>query len=209
MIIELATALKVTKADSEFADMLNEVVEAVNSLIHISSSYRFISDFTLGEDSIRIENHTFACGQKVANALADSRCLAVFATTIGKGVSDLYAQYMGESDYLSAYWCDLLANHAVNIAMENLKETIRNSHTDSLITSNWGPGYCGWALTDQRELLALLPDDSRCVELTDSMLMQPTKSLSGIIGIGKDVVYHKSGCADCMLKDCAYKSIRS
>lgn len=209
MKIELATALKVTKADPEFSDMLNEVVEAVNNCIRLSSSYRIVSDFTLGEDCVQIEDYTFACGQKVADALAGSRYIAVFAVTIGDGVSDLYAGYTASSDYLSAYWCDLLANHAVRVAMENLEDTIRKSHADGHITSNWGPGYCGWPLADQRKLLALLPAEDRCVELTDSMLMRPSKSLSGLIGIGRDVVYHKSGCADCLLENCAYKPIRS
>ena len=206
MKIELATALKVTKAEPEFSDMLNDVVEVFNSLIR---PYRIISDFMLGKGCMLLEGHSFVCGQKVVDALAGSECIAVFAMTIGSGVSDLYAQYTSESDYLSAYWCDLLANHAVNRVMDNLKETIRNSYAGSCITSNWGPGYCGWLLDEQRDLLALLPKGNRCVELTDAMLMQPSKSLSGVIGIGKEVVYHESGCADCILENCVYKSIKS
>ena len=209
MKIELATALKVTKADMEFSDMLNEVVEVFNVFIQSSSSYRIIYDFMFGKDCIHIEGHSFACGQKVMNALVGSEYIAVFAITIGSGVSELYAQYTAKSDYLSAYWCDLLANHAVNQAMNDLKKTIQNCHADNRITSNWGPGYCGWPLEDQQALLALLPSDNRCVKLTDSMLMQPAKSLSGVIGIGKEVIYHKSGCVDCILEHCAYKPIRN
>lgn len=208
MTIDPATALRITKADPECADMVNEVLVKVNGLIHPSSTFRIVTDFTIGEDCIEMEGRKLSCGKKVAMAMAGATGMAVFAMTIGDGLSELYAEYAAQMDYLSAYWCDLLANHAVNTAMEELKETVRAAQTDGKITSNWGPGYCGWPLTDQSILLSLLPEEDRCVSLSEAMLMRPSKSLSGLIGIGKDVVYHKSGCADCFLEHCAYKNNR-
>lgn len=91
--------------------------------------------------------------------------------------------------------------------MEELKNSLRQEllQQELAITSNFCPGYCDWDIKEQENLLSLIPAERCPVTLTASSLMQPIKSLSSIIGIGKDVKYKKSNCSICNLSQCAYK----
>ena len=63
--------------------------------------------------------------------------------------------------------------------------------------------YCGWHVSAQPALFSLFPEKNPCgIELTDSCLMLPMKSVSGVIGIGPDVRYLPYTCGICDKKDC-------
>ena len=55
------------------------------------------------------------------------------------------------------------------------------------ITNRYSPGYCGWQVAEQHKLFQLIPDNYCGIRLTESALMDPEKSVSGIIGIGENV----------------------
>jgi cobalamin-dependent methionine synthase I len=63
------------------------------------------------------------------------------------------------------------------------------------------------ALTEQQTLFSLFGADRAGVELTESCLMRPLKSVSGLIGLGPaaDVVAFGSPCDRCELYSCAMR----
>ena len=67
---------------------------------------------------------------------------------------------------------------------------------DLYLRPRFSPGYGDLKLEHQKDWFRLL-DISRQIgiELTDSLLMVPTKSVTAIIGIGGDV--RPSGCTGC------------
>ena len=69
-------------------------------------------------------------------------------------------------------------------------------------TLPYSPGYCGWRVTEQHLLFGMLPDRPCGIELTESSLMYPIKSVSGIIGIGSRVERKPYGCAICRNTAC-------
>jgi hypothetical protein len=85
-------------------------------------------------------------------------------------------------DPLQAYWADALKHLALGRAIRAVNTNI-GEQFDPGPTSVMNPGSLpDWPLEQQRELLSLLGDvRSRVgVELTDSFLMIPTKSVSGL-----------------------------
>jgi hypothetical protein len=74
-------------------------------------------------------------------------------------------------------------------------------------TLPYSPGYCGMALTQQRTLFSLFGDYDVGVTLTDSCLMRPLKSVSGLIGLGpaERVAAFGSPCDRCELYSCAMR----
>ena len=70
------------------------------------------------------------------------------------------------------------------------------------ITNRHSPGYCDWPVSEQHKLFSLLPERFCGITLTESALMIPIKSLSGIIGLGPDVKRGAFQCSICDLKDC-------
>lgn len=201
-------AVRVLKAPEEMEAECHEVTDLLNGVMKPESLIAFYNDMEVGMASISFGGIRFDCGTKIASALQGSSAAAVFVATLGSEVTELYNRLQGESDFLKAYWLDLLANEAVDCMTGRIRSLVAAHASQSGLstTSNWGPGYCQWQLTEQRRLLDLIPGSARLVTLTDSMLMQPMKSLAGVIGIGSEVKYHVSNCADCALPHCFYKS---
>lgn len=203
-------ARKLLELSTDFECDLEEVVARTNNLLSPEGIYRVYETARLSKTSFTISDKEFHCGAKVCQALEGSKAIAVLLATIGEGVSTLIGQYNKEYDFLKAYWCDKLANWTLDQVIEQMKSEITHNVEKEgwKTTSNWGPGYCGWNITEQASLLELLPTEELQVSLSASMLMQPIKSLSGVIGIGPNVTYKKSGCADCTLSHCAYRSLK-
>lgn len=75
-------------------------------------------------------------------------------------------------------------------------------------TNRFSPGYCGWHVSQQQMLFPLFGEERPCgVSLTDSSLMVPIKSVSGVIGLGPSVRKLEYSCGLCDFKDC-YKRRR-
>ena len=73
------------------------------------------------------------------------------------------------------------------------------------ITNRYSPGYCVWHLKEQKSLFSLLPAEYCNITLTDSCLMQPIKSVSGLIGIGANGKQKTYLCSICELSHCLYR----
>ena len=180
------------------ADQLEGVVEAFNHTIHPAGGYRIYETIHLDADGFVLEGIPW------------SSSLAVVSITLGEDISRLIEQYNKEFDFITAYWLDKLSNWALEQLMRLLKQELREEVAkDHLkITSHWGPGYCGWDLKEQEKLLPLSGADQWGITLSSSMLMRPVKSMSGVVGIGDQVIYKESGCGDCRLPNCAYRSLK-
>jgi cobalamin-dependent methionine synthase I len=76
------------------------------------------------------------------------------------------------------------------------------------ITNRYSPGYCGWDVAEQHKLFQLIPDNYCGIHLTPSALMDPVKSISGMIGIGENVRSNPYTCKMCDMKDCVYRRVR-
>jgi cobalamin-dependent methionine synthase I len=80
------------------------------------------------------------------------------------------------------------------------------------ITNRYSPGDCGWPVTDQQKLFTLFPENFCGISLSESSLMHPIKSVSGIIGIGQHVRKTAYACDLCEMDTCVYryrKEVRS
>ncbi len=85
-------------------------------------------------------------------------------------------------DMLQSYWADKIKEMALRSAMQALSEHLQDRFRPGRM-SRMSPGsLVDWPLQEQRKLFALLgdPKDAIGVELTDSLIMVPLKSVSGI-----------------------------
>lgn len=76
------------------------------------------------------------------------------------------------------------------------------------VSASFAPGSVpGWSITRQWELCALLPIEEIGVELSESGLLVPLKSVSFAIGIGRGYQEHEVGslCHLCALQDTCWR----
>ena len=76
-------------------------------------------------------------------------------------------------------------------------------------TSYTSPGSSHFPLKEQKPLFSYLEPDQLGIYLTDSLLMKPVKSLSVILGYGKEIIQAEKShnCAECDMKDCFIRGI--
>jgi hypothetical protein len=85
-------------------------------------------------------------------------------------------------DMLESYWADAIKEMALRVAMHTLSDHLEQRFRPGRM-SRMSPGSLeDWPIFEQRKLFALLGDTEAAigVRLTDSMIMVPLKSLSGI-----------------------------
>ncbi len=125
-----------------------------------------------------------------------SGLIAVFACTAGAEISKLASEYNKNGHTVHAYIADSLGSVLLERAMELIQEKLRLSMEENgfRITNRYSPGYCGWDIKEQKKLFDLLPGHFCSISLADSMLIKPIKSVGGIIGVGKDVLYDHYSC---------------
>ncbi len=147
-------------------------------------------------------------GPIVASQLRGSSAVAVFVVTVGSAISDQARRAWQSGDALTGCLLDALGSAAAERCAERLAEDVARRcaplgwHT----THRFSPGYCTWPTDEQGALFTLLPAQQAGVRLTASGMMDPLKSVSGVIGAGPDVRWRPYPCDNCGVKDCTYRA---
>ncbi len=111
----------------------------------------------------------------------DSICL--FIATAGKGIAELAKKYRSQGEYLQSHILQALALETAEGYAEYLHSMVRRMWG---IGENQGKRYSfGYAscprLEDQRLLFDLLKPEEIGIELTESLMMSPEASVSGLV----------------------------
>jgi hypothetical protein len=167
--------------------------------------YRVDGSVDLDSATLTLGGVDFSVGKIIARQLRRSQSFAVFVATAGAEY-DAWAHALGEEgDMLRTVIADCLGTIVAEKAADAMELALQQS-IDSvgwLHTNRYSPGYCGWHVSEQQKLFSLMPDERPCgVTLTDSSLMLPIKSVSGVIGVGPDVKKMDYTCGLCSFADC-------
>jgi hypothetical protein len=193
-----------------FAGYLSEAIRKAASFSDICGAV-LIADqvrFSESKDRIVVNGLDFFTGKTVAGELRNSESAALFICTAGQEISELSRNLMFGDDPVLGYVYDVLGSVTVEAAMDKIHQEVKKmaASNGKLITNRYSPGYCHWSVADQHKLFSLFPENCCGISLTDSALMHPIKSVSGIIGLGKDVKYREYTCELCRLTDCFYRN---
>lgn len=121
--------------------------------------------------------------------------LALFVVTLGDAVCQMIRELFDANEPALAYALDSIASERADTAagligtrfLEGLLSA-RRVDADAR-TLAYSPGYCGWHVTGQRRLFAAIDAEPIGVSLNDSCLMQPLKSVSGVLVAGDSGIH--------------------
>ena len=130
------------------------------------------------------EQPAFDLGRTILRQLSSSEAYALFICTSGVEYEAYQQQLKAQGDMLRVFIADALGR-------------LGWKHTN-----RYSPGYCGWHVSEQQLLFPLFEGHTCGVRLTDSSLMLPIKSVSGIIGIGEKVRKLDYTCGLCDFEKC-------
>jgi hypothetical protein len=131
----------------------------------------------------------------VAEIVPRAEHLAVFAVTLGRPIGTALHQCFEAGDLALAYMVDALASVAADevaeLAERRFASTLRERGwtTPDGVALRYSPGYCGWDVSGQKKLFAYLQPAAIGLTLTDSCLMQPLKSVSGVLIAGPRAIH--------------------
>lgn len=191
-------------------ESINELLVQGPEICNIRGGYVLVDEITVDRQSNTIASHgqLFETRQIVTHQLKNSERAAWFVCTAGEEISRYTRRLMDEGDLMKGYVVDVLANVVVEAAMDRIQSNLENEMKQAglKITNRYSPGYCDWDITEQKKLFSVFPGNYLDIALSESCLMIPVKSVSGIIGIGKEVKFNKYTCHLCSDKACLYRN---
>ena len=192
-----------------FAGYLEEVRQGCKELTDIGGCYQIFDpvELTNSKKSIFVNDVEFSVGPTIRAELDGSEKLAFFVCTAGATLSKKAVSLLQGDDPVLGYVYDLFGSAIAEAVGDKIQHMIHKEAQQHgmQITNRYSPGYCHWNVIDQHKLFGLLGGHPCGVSLTPSSLMNPVKSISGVIGIGKAVQYRDYQCDLCQMKNCAYK----
>lgn len=141
-------------------------------------------------------------GHVITPLMRGVSAFAIFAATAGEYLARRMAQAAQAHDVLEEYLLSAIGSCVAEKAGDCMEHTLQADIGEWKHTRRFSPGYCGWPLSDQREVFRLLGGEPCGITLSDYCLMSPIKSISGLVGIGREVNQHQYGCALCDLESC-------
>ena len=200
-----------TASPEPFPEMIDSALGQCEKLCDIRGSLLVSSNFTCDTKGYIIFNGTyFNTGIKIMKQLVSARGAILFICTAGAGIGDRSSELMAKGDFMEGYILDVIGSVTVERAIDKIYNTLEIEMTPNglKLTNRYSPGYCGWALQEQKQLFCLFPNNFCGIQLLDSFLMNPVKSISGIMGFGENVKNGIYECQICELVTCFYRKMR-
>lgn len=145
-------------------------------------------------------------GHTARRMLADCTKAAILVCTLGAEF-DLWLKREQARDMSRAVMLDALGSAWVEAGCDAAEDAIRSRFPGMYLTDRFSPGYGDLPLDTQPMLAALAGAGRIGVTVTDSLLMNPQKSVTAIVGIADTPQPARiRGCASCMMnKTCQYR----
>jgi hypothetical protein len=198
--------------NSMVTGLIEEVLAESAGFCCVRAGYRMFDEvgFDYERKSVAIGENTLEIRKIIFTQLQQSDSVALFMCTAGDEIGMRSSRAMKEGDLLKGYIYDVVGSEIAEAAADLMQAELERAMllVGKKITNRYSPGYCGWDVSEQRKLFQLFPGDFCGIRLTDSALMNPVKSVSGIIGIGRDVRYNPYTCVMCNMKNCTFSRIR-
>ena len=194
-----------------FPAMIALALNQSEALCNIKGSLLVSSNFSCDKKGyFTFEGFCFNAGKKIIKQLENAGGAVLFICTAGAGIGERSKELMAIGDFMDGYILDVIGSVAVEAAIDKIQDSLEKEMIGKgfNLTNRYSPGYCGWSLTEQRQLFDLFPNNYCEIQLSDSFLMNPVKSVSGIMGFGTNVENGIYECQLCELVTCFYRKMR-
>ena len=142
----------------------------------------------------------------------ESRECVLFAVTAGEALCKEISRRFDEHDFALGSMLDAAASEGAEMAAEVMENLFRKHlraggrYTPPDGALRFSPGYCGWHISSQRKLFEVLRPGEIGITLNESYLMQPLKSITGAIIVGRKEIFNFddtfSFCGTCAEHNC-------
>jgi len=210
-MIETMMGYNGEQAPDPIPGIIHEALHEAAGFSDIRGGFTMVSNVRISADKkgILLEDKLLLTDKIVASNLKEAETALLFLFTAGIQYEVRSRDLMNHNDQIKGYVIDVLGSVVVELAIDRMRQNL----DDQLLLSNlkmtnpYSPGYCGWPVSDQSKLFSFFPDGFAGITLSESSLMSPIKSVSGIIGIGGTVRKRAYRCEICDHTTCIYRNL--
>lgn len=193
--------MKLTDADDYLLNLIHHISTQSLQLVRPRASFSIFENprFDIEQNVLWLNNAALDLGKTITSVLRKSEWMIVFAATIGHDLEHWSKQEMKAGNSLEGYIIDLVGSELAENTVDHLhlKLQLLAESKGYGITNRYSPGYCNWPVSDQHNLFKLFGESNCGIELSESSLMLPVKSVSGIMGVGKGLKRADYKCRFC------------
>jgi len=190
--------------DKPFMEQIDKMLDELSTCCTPEYGYVIHPGKRLDNSHLQISETTLQPGKIITSSLQEADSFAVFLVTAGKGFDAWNRQIQQGDDMVCAFFADSLGSVIAEASVAVMQARIEQEMAERglFVSNSYSPGYCDWSLVEQQKLFTFFPEQFCGVTLTESCLMLPIKSVSGIVGIGKNVKKRLYSCDVCTMTTC-------
>jgi hypothetical protein len=160
------------------------VAGEVGNFLSPGACFRLFRIDSVADGVVALEGGWTFKGRILARLVRDATDAALFVATIGETLEERASALFEEGDFLASVLLDAAGTVALHRVVKALRLTLAREAEamGHQLTGRTAPGYGDWDLRDQAQLFQALSGDPLPVRLSESGVMIPKKSLSGLIG---------------------------
>lgn len=192
----------------EIRGLTAKVLQQARSMIQPRCVYKVCPVLRMTDTELRLEGCPAIHGP-ITGFLRPSKRVVTFVVTIGGEVEKRASQLMQNGEMLEGYVWHAIGSAAADEACDVLVQDLlaHEATAEEGVTLPLSPGYCGVGLEQQQAIFTIVDGGSIGVTLHPSMIMEPVKSVSGLLGIGPrdEIDTEAVPCNYCELTTCAMR----
>lgn len=186
--------------EGEIRMLTDKYLSEAASVCNPQYLYDTFKGHTVDRTTTLIGEKVFKVGPVINSYLSGATSFCVFVTTAGHEFDNYKKNIKESGDLVKEFILDAIGSVIAEACVTKIAQELSLSGVEQ--TYPYSPGYCGWRVDEQQKLFSLLPESPCGIALTESSLMLPIKSVSGIIASGERVERKAYGCAICKNINC-------
>ena len=201
-----------SKIRPEIKSLILELLAGVKNahLLEPAMAYEIYSITGMSHRQLSLEGNLVVRGPLLPSLLPEAKELAIVVGTIGPKLEKQATDYFNRDEPLRGMLLDGIGSAAVDSLTEEVCKFMAGeaSSRGYQASSPINPGMPGLPITEQWQLLEMVPAREIGVSLTSSGIMVPRKSASVVFGIGPQMKTWTRAevCAHCSLRtSCLYR----
>jgi hypothetical protein len=183
------------------------------ALVEPAAAWDFVPVAEIRHEGVVLAGGARLRGGPLAGVVAGATELAVAVCTVGQAVSARIREHQQARRLLRGLLLDELGSWAVDMVRQQVCRRLQDDAeaAGQHVSTSLSPGESEWPLEEQAVLFSLLDAGSIGVSLSPTLIMNPVKSLSFVLGRGSNLTGHEGGshCDFCVIRErCRYRCLR-
>ncbi|ORT98850.1 Methionine synthase activation protein [Anaerovibrio sp. JC8] len=170
---------------SEFDEkLIDEACDLARLIIHPTGNWE-LYDYDARTQTVASTPPFILEGESIKKHLMGCSKVVMLSATVGQEIEDKITSLFKEGKYALSLILDAAATAAVEQNADLMEKAIFEKVSRQGYKMKWrfSPGYGDWPIEQQPEMMRTAKADVINVHLTESMMLEPRKSITAIIGL--------------------------